>query len=59
MGKAEHHAILIRAAIRAARADGVRVVMSYHEDDDGLHVKLTTREKDAPDWQPGWIVEGY
>jgi uncharacterized membrane protein YebE (DUF533 family) len=59
MGKAEHHAILIRAAISAARADGVRVTMDHFEDDDGLHVKLTTREQGAPDWSPGWIVEGY
>lgn len=59
MGKAEHHAILIRAAINAARADGVRVTMDYYSDDDGLHVKLATREEGAPDWNPGWIVEGY
>lgn len=59
MGKAEHHAILIRAAINAARADGVRVSMDHYEDGDGFHVKLTTREEGAPDWNPGWIVEGY
>jgi hypothetical protein len=59
MDRAEHHAILIRAAINAARADGVRVTMDYFSDDDGMHVKMVTRREGDPDWKPGWIVEGY
>lgn len=59
MGKAEHHAILIRKAISEARAAGVQVTMDYYEDGDGFHVKLTTREEGASDWSLGWIVEGY
>lgn len=42
MGEAEHHATLIRDAIRAARADGVNVLLDWDEDDDGVHVSLNT-----------------
>ena len=42
MTPAEHHAILIRAAITEARASGVNVNLDWDEDEDGIHVKLTT-----------------
>lgn len=65
MGKAEHHAILIRAAISAARADGVNVTLDWSEDDEGMHVELYTtvhrRDYDGVmRWVEGpFIVEGY
>lgn len=65
MGKAEHHAILIRAAINAARADGVNVSLDWDEDEDGMHVEMyTTVHRRGDDgvmrWVEGpFIVEGY
>lgn len=65
MTPAEHHAILIRKAISEARAEGVNVLLDWDEDEDGIHVSLTTsvhrrqddgfmRIIDGP-----WIVEAY
>lgn len=67
---AEAHALRIRQAISDARKDGVNVNLDWDEDEDGIHVKLTTsahrrlpsddgevqimRIVDGP-----WLVEGY
>lgn len=63
MGKAEHHAILIRAAISAARADGVHVSLDWEETYDGISVKLSTIDYEEVDGlmrvKSAWIVEGY
>ena len=61
----EEHAHRIRAAIKAAREDGVNVLLDWDEDEDGMHVKLATQRHqrgadgfmrivDGP-----FIVEGY
>lgn len=42
MTKAAAHAIMIRAAISEARADGVNVTLDWEEDGDGIHVSLFT-----------------
>lgn len=42
MTPAEHHAILIRKAISEARAAGVNVSLDWDEDEDGVHVCLST-----------------
>jgi len=65
LSKAEIHAHLIRAAIQGARADGVNVTLDWDEDEDGMHVSLTTsvhrrqpegymKIVDGP-----FVVEGY
>lgn len=65
MNKAEHHAILIRAAIRAARADGVNVNLDWDEDEDGIHVSLGTsvHRRQPEGWmeivEGPYLIEGY
>jgi len=65
MTPAEHHAILIRAAITEARASGVSVDLDWDEDGDGIHVSLTTSgHRRQPDGymktvDGPWTVEAY
>lgn len=42
MTPAAKHALLIRAAIQAAREEGVNVTLDWDEDEDGMHVSMVT-----------------
>lgn len=65
MGKAEEHSHKIRAAIQAARAEGVNVLLDWEEDEDGVHVSLSTfciwRGEDGfmGRTEGPFLVEGY
>ncbi len=62
---AEAHASRIRQAILDARKDGVNVNLDWSEDEDGIHVSLTTsvHHRQPEGWMEivdgPWVVEGY
>lgn len=62
---AEAWAIRIRQVISEARKAGIDVSLDWDEDEDGIHVKLTTsthwRDESTKVMMGGavWIVEGY